>query len=215
MKISTNKNELKKLDACTEGYETFIKAHGGNEAKLSECIDSNGWDDVSWLISKIYDQFTNEQKNDFRVFGCQKALINIEKIKPYCSEEDYKIIVDYLNSPTEDARLAAWSAADSAAESAAWSADSAAESAAWSAAESAAWSAAESAAVSASRSAVSAVRSAAESAADSAAESAESAAWSAARSAAMKKNTQDLKDLFLKWESKNESSNNKCNAFNG
>ncbi len=195
MKISTNKNELKKLDACTEGYETFIKAHGGNEAKLSECIDSNGWDDVSWLISKIYDQFTDEQKNDFRVFGCQKALINIEKIKPYCSEEDYKIIVDYLNSPTEDARLAARSAARSA--------ELAASAASWSAAESAsaaAWSAAMSAASAAARSA---------------ARSAELEARSAAVSAAMKKNTQDLKDLFLKWESKNESSNNKCNAFNG
>jgi hypothetical protein len=191
MKVSTNKNELKRLDACVEGYETFIKAHGDNEAKLSECLDSNGWNDVWWLILRTYEQFTEEQKHDLRVFGCQKSLINIEMIKPYCSEENYKLITDYLNNPTEAAR----SAAESAARSAAWSAESAAISAARSAAISAAWSAAWSA-----WSAESAAISAAESAAISAAESAAESAAISAESAAMKKYTQDLKKIFIKWE---------------
>jgi len=131
------------------------------------------------------------QKRDIsetlREFSRNQALIGIHKIKPYCTEEDYKTVINYLKtgdpclrsaarSAARSARSAAWSAARSAAESAAESAESAAESA-----ESAAWSA-ESAAWSAAWSAESAAWSAL-SAAESAAESAESAAWSAAESA--------------------------------
>ena len=65
MKTFTNKTELKKLDACKDGYEKFVKAHGDNDAKLSECLDSNGCDDVWWLMSETYGQFTDEQKYDF------------------------------------------------------------------------------------------------------------------------------------------------------
>ena len=116
-----------------------------------------------------------------REFARKQALININKAEQYFnSEEDFNILLEWLNTGNLDLRE---SAAESAARSAA---RSAAESAAWSAAESAAWSAARSAAESAARSAAwSATRSAAESAAWSAAESAaESAARSAARSAA-------------------------------
>jgi hypothetical protein len=195
MKISTNKKELKELDACKSGYKVFIEAHGDKEVKLSEALDSNGWDDIWWFISETYDQFSDKQKQDLRVFGCNAALINIEKIKPYCSERDYELITSYLNNPTESALSAAGWAAESVA---GWAAESVAESArsaAWSArsaawsARSAAWSAAESA-----RSAGWAARSA---------ESAESAGW-AAESAAMKGFTKQLRDLFVKWESGNE-----------
>lgn len=115
-------------------------------------------------------------------FARKQALINIEKIKPYCSIEDYNLILKWLNTSDKELRSAAWSAAWSAARSAT-------ESAARSAAESAAWSAAESAVESAARSVESAAESAAESIAESTAWSAarltaESAAWSAARSAA-------------------------------
>lgn len=67
MKITTNKAELKKLKACRDGYEKFVKAHGDKDAKLSECLDSNGWDDTWWLILSTYEQFTDEQKHDLRV----------------------------------------------------------------------------------------------------------------------------------------------------
>ena len=190
MKTTTNKAELRELSACEYDYEAFVKAHGDKDVKLSEALDSNGWDDIWWFIAEAYDQFSDEQKHDLCVFGCNAALINIEKIKPYCSEGDYKLITDYLNNPTEElawaARSAAWSA-----ESAARSAESA-ESAAWSAWS--AWSA---------RSAGSAAESAAESAAWSAAWSAARSAGSVARSAgsaAMEEFTKQLRDLFVKWE---------------
>ena len=176
MKTSINKQELKQLNACEDGYKTFINAHGDNEAAFSQCLDSNGWDDIWWLISEVYDQLSEEQKHDLRLYGCSKALIHIEKIKPYCSSDDYKVITDYLNNPTDIDRESARSAVSSAA----WSASSAARSA-WSAA----WSAS------------SAARSAAESAA-------RSAARSAAESAAIKENIKTLRELFVKWESNNE-----------
>ena len=182
MKTSINKQELKQLNACEDGYKTFINAHGDNEAAFSQCLDSNGWDDIWWLISEVYDQLSEEQKHDLRLYGCSKALIHIEKIKPYCSSDDYKVITDYLNNPTDIDRESAESAASSAAESAASSAWSA-----WSSARSAAWSA----------------WSAARSAAESAESAASSAAWSA-RSAAIKENIKTLRELFVKWESNNE-----------
>ncbi len=86
--------------------------------------------------------------NILREFSRKVALINIEKIKPYCSEKDFDIIIRYLETGGEELSAAVWSAAASA-ESAAWSAWSAARSAARSAAWSAAASAAESAAASA------------------------------------------------------------------
>ena len=190
MKTSINKQELKQLNACEDGYKTFINAHGDNEAAFSQCLDSNGWDDIWWLISEVYDQLSEEQKHDLRLYGCSKALIHIEKIKPYCSSDDYKVITDYLNNPTDIDRESAWSAAESAASSAA---SSAARSAAWSAS-----SAARSAASSAARSAASsAARSEAWSAAS-------SAARSAAESAVIKENIKTLRELFVKWESNNE-----------
>jgi hypothetical protein len=130
-----------------------------------------------------------------REFARRQALINVEKIKPYCSKENYEVILKWLTTGDKKYRSAAWSAAQSAARSAARSAAqsaaqsaarSAAQSAAQSAARSAAWSTVESAARSAARSAVeSAVESATESATESAAQStarsaARSAAWSAA-----------------------------------
>ena len=91
-----------------------------------------------------------------RKFARRQAMINIEKIKKYCSDADYDLIVEWLETGNEDikeaALSAAWSTARSAGESA-WStaqaAANSAASAAWSAANSAAWSAAWSAAESA------------------------------------------------------------------
>lgn len=152
MKISTNRQELKALNACASGYRIFIEAHGDNDATLSQCLESNGWDDVWWLIEKTYSQFSEEQKHDLRFLACGYAKINIEKIKPYCSEDDYKVINDYLDNPIESARSAAESAAGLAArsaaqsaQSAAWSAVSSAWATAWPA-QSVAWATARSAA---------------------------------------------------------------------
>ena len=72
-----------------------------------------------------------------RSFACKQALINIEKIKPYCSDEQYNTILTYLHGDYT---------VRSAAETAAESAETAARSAAWAAVETAAWAAAETAA---------------------------------------------------------------------
>ena len=176
MKISTNKQELIELDACESGFDVFVAAHGDKEAKFSECLASNGWDDIFWLLMRVESQLSDKQQHDLRKFACDAALENVEKIKPYCSEEAYQIVIDYLNNPTEATRKAVWSAV--------WpAADSVARSMVWSAAKFAA-------------------DSSARLAADS---SARLAADSAAESAAMKKFENKLKELFVKWEKSNES----------
>ena len=141
-----------------------------------------------------------------REFARKQALINIAKIRDYCSEEDYIFIVRWLKHGNPDdqglaysAAESAWSAAAesatesaarSAAESAAWSARSAAREATWSAAKGAARSASESVAREA---AWLAAESVAESVADSAWSAAWSAVWSAAESAADKMLTEMVK----------------------
>lgn len=55
-------------------------------------------------------------------FARKQALINIEKIKPYCSPKDYIVILDYLKTGKEELKRKAYSAADSAARSATYSA---------------------------------------------------------------------------------------------
>ena len=62
-----------------------------------------------------------------RLFARKCALKNIELISPYCSSEQYALIVNYLTAGDVSMRSAAESAAERAAD--------AAESAAWSAAE--------------------------------------------------------------------------------
>ena len=105
-----------------------------------------------------------------RKFARQCALRHVEKVKPYCSDEDYEAITNWLNTGDESIRSAAYSAVYSAARSA--------NSAAYSARS--ARSAAYSAYSAANSTAESAADWAAESAADSAADSAgHSDAWDA------------------------------------
>ena len=120
-----------------------------------------------------------------RSFACKQALINIEKIKPYCSEEEYNTILAYLHgdytarAAAEAAARATWTAA----EEEAWEAARVARAAR------AAWTAAEAAAAAARTAARSAAETAARSAAEAAAEAAArgdawTAAWTAAEAAA-------------------------------
>ena len=140
MKTSTNKKELKELKACASGYKVFIEAHGENDATLSQCLGSNGWDDVWWLVSNIYHQLSERQKTDLRLLGCEYALstianfekefpedkrprLAIEAAQSFAIGEITKEDLESARSAAESARSAAWSAAESAAESAAWSAN--------------------------------------------------------------------------------------------
>ena len=108
-----------------------------------------------------------------RSFACKQALINIEKIKPYCSEAEYNTILAYLHgdytarAAAEAAARATWTAA----EAVAWEAARVARAAR------AAWTAAEAAEAAARGAAWTAARAAAEAAA-------EAATWTAAKAAA-------------------------------
>ena len=130
-----------------------------------------------------------------RAFARKQAMINIEKIEPYCNENEYEIILNWLKTGDETLKTAAYYAAYSAA-------NAAADYVAYAAACSAACSAAHSAANSAARSAYSAARSAADSAAYSAADSACSAANAAACSAANEMLTEMILAEFEKGETK-------------
>ena len=186
MKTSTNKKELRELNACTSGLRTFIAAHGSADARFSQCLTSNGWDDVWWLVSNTYSQFSDEQKADLRLLSCEYALSVIEKFEKEFPEdkrprEAIEVAQKFAKGGITSEELeAAAAAAAAAARSAARSAASA---------HSAAYAAAYAAAASAY-----AARSAAYAAAW-------SAAWSA--SAVMRRNEEMLMELFLKWEKTN------------
>lgn len=174
---------MKELDACEDGYKTFIEAHGGKTVTFSQALDSNGWSDIWWLISEIWQQLSDQQQKQIHLLGCdwaEQTLINFEKCFPNDNRPRLAIEAkrkwlngDISDDELETARFAARSAARSAesARSAVRSTESA-----WSAARSAAWSA----------------------------ESARFAAKYAAESTHMKKCTCELKKLFLKWESNND-----------
>ena len=94
-----------------------------------------GKDQVAAMSRKYLAEF--DAADLLREFARKQALINIHKAKKYFdSEEDFNIVLSWLNTGNldlkESAEEAAWSAAWSAAESA----RSAARSAAWSAVES-------------------------------------------------------------------------------
>ena len=138
MKISTNEAELKKLNACKSSYDVFVEAHGDDDALLSECLTSNGWDDVWWLISAAYGDFSEQQKKELHLLGCdwaESCLINFESVYPNDKRPRQVIQAkrDYLEGimtldGLEAVKSAEWSAelaAESAARSAARSAESA------------------------------------------------------------------------------------------
>ena len=139
-----------------------------------------------------------------RAFARKQAMINIEKIEPYCNENEYEIILNWLKTGDETLKTAAYYAAHSAADyDANFIANSAAYSAAYSAARSAAHSAADYDANSIAYSAAySAARSTAHSAVDYAAYSAADFARSAARSAANEMLTKMVLAEFKKGEKK-------------
>ena len=150
--INITLQQIKDAHPCENGWKKVLKAHGGLNAdlnkpfQLSSILDSNNLDDTLWVISNVSE--LSEYDHLWRKFAKWCALQNITKIIPYCSDENYKLIVEYLESEKEELRESAWSAARSAAWSAARSVAESPQSAVW-AAQSAAWAAAESAAESA------------------------------------------------------------------
>jgi hypothetical protein len=116
-----------------------------------------GGDKVAATERKYLARFNAEKL--LREFARKQALINIDKVKPYCSDSEYLLILDWLTTGAEElrsasraaAKAATWSAAESAAKAAACSTSrsasrAAAEAASRSASMAATWSAAWSAA---------------------------------------------------------------------
>jgi len=188
MKTTLDIKELKKLPSCSNSFiKTFKQAHGDNIVTLSQALDSNRWSDIWWLISVSYSEFSQNQKDDLNLLGCDWAmscLHNFESIYPDDKRPRLAIQAkkDFINKKITKKELELAAELAESAESAAESAWSAVRSAAWAAesAESAAWAASQ--------------------LAESVTWLARAASWSVAESV-MK---DELNELFLKWENKNE-----------
>lgn len=134
MKIT--KQELKNFGACQEGFKRFI-IQTNNTDEPVEVISliggKNTVSDLLWLAGKIL------SKEKIVRFACDCALLNIELIRPYTN--DFNLIQDFLNNPSQNAAAAvdaAYAAADTAAayaaDAAAYAADTAVAAAAYAAA---------------------------------------------------------------------------------
>ena len=138
MKTTICAKELKELEACEEGYNTFYEAHKEATVKLSEALKSNGLEDLWWLLGVIEGQLSKQQMNSLHLLACNYAetfLENFEKEfpnddRPRKAIESKRLWVagkvgdEELKVARLEARSAAWSAESAAgsAESAAWSA---------------------------------------------------------------------------------------------
>lgn len=112
MKIT--KQELKNFGACQEGFKRFI-IQTNNTDEPVEVISliggKNTVSDLLWLAGKIL------SKEKIVRFACDCALLNIELIRPYTN--DFNLIQDFLNNPSQNAAAAAVDAAYAAADTAA------------------------------------------------------------------------------------------------
>ena len=124
MKTTLDRFELEKLNACEDGYNTFVRAHGDNKVTLSQALESNGWDDIWWYISNAYGEFSEQQKKELHLLGCDWALTSIDNFeREFPDDERPRKAIEakklWLDGKITDQELAA-------ARSAAWSAESAA-----------------------------------------------------------------------------------------
>ena len=96
MKIT--KQELKNFGACQEGFKRFI-IQTNNTDEPVEVISLIGGEntvsDLLWLAGKIL------SKEKIVRFACDCALLNIELIRPYTN--DFNLIQDFLNNPSQNA----------------------------------------------------------------------------------------------------------------
>ena len=123
--LKTSLNKIRDNHPCKDSWEKLLKYLGKTKADDDELsiltiLDSNGIEDAIWCLRAVDGH--DDEINAFARF-CAKQ--NVEKIKPYCTEEAYTLILNWLETGDteieEVTRLAAESAAESAAGSAAWS----------------------------------------------------------------------------------------------
>ena len=158
--MKTSLNKIRDNHPCKDSWEKLLKYLGKTKADDDELsiltiLDSNGIEDAIWCLRAVDGH--DDEINAFARF-CAKQ--NVEKIKPYCTEEAYTLILNWLETGKEDIKLDTGSAARSVTKSTVWSmvqsmvrlaersvtrlaersaVQAAADPAAWSAAWSAAW----------------------------------------------------------------------------
>lgn len=108
MKIT--KQELKNFGACQEGFKRFI-IQTNNTDEPVEIVSLIGGEntvsDLLWLAGKIL------SKEKIVRFACDCALLNVGLIRPYTN--DFNLIQDFLNNPSQNAAARAADAAYAAA----------------------------------------------------------------------------------------------------
>lgn len=138
--ITVTLNQIRNAGPRTDGWEKVLKANGGNSADMDKpfslisMLDSNDLYDTLWVIDNVPE--LKEHESRWLEFSCWCAMQNIDLIKPYCSDDDYKLIVTWLSTRDPELREAAKEVARVAERLAVWSTKSAARLAA----ESAVWS---------------------------------------------------------------------------
>jgi len=83
------------VEAMGEGWDNLVELTEGDmdkEFPVSSILTSNGFNDTLSILN-----FLPDYKSLWIKFGNWCALQNIEKIKNYCSDEDYQVLIAYLN----------------------------------------------------------------------------------------------------------------------
>jgi hypothetical protein len=112
--IKVSKKILIEMNACEYGVRQFMSHVKDENVELNalDLIDSDNisLDNKVWFATRVI-----RDKGKLVKFACNCALINIEKVRPYCNETQYQFIIDYLKEPAADAAAdAAYAAADAA-----------------------------------------------------------------------------------------------------
>jgi len=109
--MTTTLNKIREHSPCKEGWEKLLNTLGKTKAddeelSLLTILDSNGLVDTLWCLRAVEGYDT-----EIRGFARFCAMQNIEKIKPYCIDESYNLILNWLETANENLRSAAGSAA--------------------------------------------------------------------------------------------------------
>lgn len=109
--ITITLNTIKQHEPSYDWWMKVLKANGGINADfdkpfpVSSILYSNDLDDTLWMLRCLPDHDLL-----WRQFVAWCALRHADKIKPYCSKDDYDLIFNYLTTldlKLRDAAIAA------------------------------------------------------------------------------------------------------------
>jgi hypothetical protein len=120
--MKTTLNKIRSQSPCEAGWKKLLNTLGKTKADDEELpiltiLNSNGIEDAIWCFRAV-----EGYGDEILAFDRFCAMQDIEKIKPYCSPEQYDIIIKWLETGNEDVREAAFAAALEAESSAEYSA---------------------------------------------------------------------------------------------